>query len=765
MKKSTLLFFIIPFIYVGMSLAQDVSSQGSYQCYLKKTSMKSAPELNLGDSPNTPRHAFDVLNYKLNLDIRNCFITPFPKSYSATNEVRFLVDTALSSITLNAVNTSLTIDSVRLAGTSFVHASNLLTINLDRTYAAGETTTVRIYYRHNNVTDAAFYTYNGMVFTDCEPEGARKWFPCWDKPSDKATVDLTAKTPANVKLGSNGRLADSTTVGDSTWFHWVSRDPVSTYLTVMTGKVNYNLDIVFWHPPTHPADSIPIRFYWNSGESVTHAKQTIIPMITHYSDLFGEHPFEKNGFATIASGAGFVWGGMENQTLTSFCPGCWDDNLMSHEFAHQWFGDMITCGTWADIWQNEGFASYCEALWYEYTGGYTSYKSDIVSFASSYMSGNPGWPMYNPSWAIITPDVNTLFNYSITYAKGACVLHMLRYTLGDSLFFAALKSYATDAVNFKYGNVVTADFVSKVSEVAGQDMSWFFAWVYQANHPVYANTYNITSLGGGQWMVGFKARQTSANFFPMPLTLRISFTTGADTTFRVMNMVNNQVYGFRFGRQPTTLVFDPNNDIVIKQGGTTVGSTVAAPHPLLPVIGAIHQPLTPTLVWNEAPSAASYHVQIATDSSFTTIAFQDSTITDTSNQVGPLLPLTQYFWRVRCKNSGGISSWSPISYFMTNFQSSVPDDKTVPKVFSLNQNYPNPFNPTTYITYGLPRQSHVNLAVFNLLGQQVAVLVDGELSAGYHDVAFDGTRLASGVYLYRLQAGEFVQTRKLVLMK
>ena len=86
--------------------------------------------------------------------------------------------------------------------------------------------------------------------------------------------------------------------------------------------------------------------------------------MTTYSELFGEHPFEKNGFATLNNQ--FVWGGMENQTLTSLCPNCWDEGLISHEFAHQWFGDMITCATWADIWLNEGFATYTEALWLEH---------------------------------------------------------------------------------------------------------------------------------------------------------------------------------------------------------------------------------------------------------------------------------------------------------------------------------------------------------------------------------------------------------------
>ncbi len=763
--KPTFMFLVVAALFsAGIVHSQDnATTTGSYQCFLKKSSGTYTPDP--GNSPNTPRHSYDVLNYKLNLDIRNCFITPFPKTYSATNEITFRIDTALNSIPLNAVNSSLTIDSVKLAGTSFTHSANILTVNLDRTYAAGETAMVRIYYRHNNVADGAFYTYNGMVFTDCEPEGARKWFPCWDRPFDKATVDLTAKTPANVKLGSNGRLADSTTVGDTTWFHWVSRDPVATYLTVMTGKVNYNLDIVFWHPPSHPADSIPIRFYWNSGESVTHVKQTIIPMITHYSDMFGEHPFEKNGFATIASGAGFVWGGMENQTLTSFCPNCWSDNLMSHEFAHQWFGDMITCGTWADIWQNEGFATYCEALWYEYTGGYSSYKSDILSDASSYLSGNPGWAMYVPSWAVVTPDVNTLFNFAITYAKGACVLHMLRYAMGDSLFFAAIKAYATDAVNFKYGNVVTADFITKVSEVAGQDMSWFFAWVYQANHPVYGNTYNFTNLGGGQWQVAFKARQTQTNtgFFPMPLTLRVSFASGPDTTFRVMNSVNNQVFAVRFGRQPTALTFDPNNDIVIKQGTTTVGPTLSTPTLVSPVNG-YYGPPPALLTWNDDVSTAAYRLQVSTDSLFASTIVDDSTLTDTVHLVHSLVMNTKFYWRVNARNAGGTTAWSPVWNF-TLSTTDVAERKEVPATFSLSQNYPNPFNPTTVIRYGLPHRSYVNVQVFNLLGQSVGVLEDGDQDAGFHELVFDGKGLASGVYLYRIQAGGFTQTRKLILMK
>jgi aminopeptidase N len=569
--------------------AQNNGQKGSYFCWQKKMN-SSNRYLSIFDSPNTPKHKFDVVNYKLNLDIRNCFLSPYPHSYTADEIITFLVDTALNSITLNALNTSLQINSVSLAGVSFTHSGDILTITLDSTYSPGRTVQVGINYQHLNTSDNSFYTGNGGVFTDCEPEGARGWFPCWDKPSDKATLDLTAKVPSNAKLGSNGRLNDSTLTGDTLYYHWISRDPISTYLMVMTGKVNYNLDIVYWHKLSNPDDSIPIRFYYNSGENPSSVKNVILDMTTYYSTLFGEHPFEKNGLTT-APAPGFYWGGMENQTLITFCAGCWSVNLTSHEYAHQWFGDMITCGTWADIWLNEGFATYCEALWYEHTGGYSSYKSDILSDANAYFAEpNANWPMYVPGWAEHTPSIDTLFDYAITYAKGACVLHMLRYSLGDETFFKFIKDYATDTVNFKFGNSVTDDFTAKLNESVGKDISWFIdEWVKQPKHPVYQNIYDIEPVSGGQWQVGFQMHQVQTNtpFHAMPIVVKISFTSGPDTSLRFMNYTNNEYFQWIFDRQPTTLVFDPNNDIVLKEASTILG--VIPKNKQLPFTFALHQ--------------------------------------------------------------------------------------------------------------------------------------------------------------------------------
>ncbi len=170
--------------------------------------------------------------------------------------------------------------------------------------------------------------------------------------------------------------------------------------------------------------------------------------------------------------------------------------------------------------------------------------------------------------------MNTLFNYAITYAKGACVLHMLRYVLGDTLFFNSLHTYASDTINFKFKNARIQDFNAQWNIYTGQNLDWFFnEWIYQPNHPVYANTYNFADIGGGQWRVKFFANQTQSNtpFHKMPLTLRISFSTGSDTTIRVMNDVNNQMFMYNFYRQPTALVFDPNNDIVLKTASLIMG--------------------------------------------------------------------------------------------------------------------------------------------------------------------------------------------------
>jgi len=570
MKNSIALFLIVLFAVAIANGQDDLTKKGSQYCSHKK-SISTNPARAIR-SENSPRHSFDVLNYTLDFDLWNNFQSPYPQSFTAQEIISFRVDTALNMIKLDAVNTSIEIHEIGISGSSFTHLDDTLSITLDRVYNPDEIVEVSISYSHKNVEDGAFYVNGGFIFTDNEPEGARKWFPCYDRPADKATVDITAKVPDNVLLGSNGRLADSVTVADTTWYHWISRDPVTTYLTVLSAKVNWNLDIVYWDRPSTPDEPMPIRFYYNNGENPYTIQQIIPEMASYFSEHYGEHPFEKDGFATLNNE--FSWGGMENQTLTSLCPGCWGESLICHEFAHQWFGDMISPGTWADLWLNEGFATWSESLWWESYGGYAAYKNDVDYNATVYLSGNPGWAVYMPEWAINTPPNNILFNYAITYCKSSCILHLLRYSLGDELFFPAILDYATDTTDFKYKNSITDDFQAKLEESTGEDLEWFFeSWVKQANHPVYQNEYIIKDNGNETWDINFLVNQvqTDADFFPIPIEIYIYFVGGTDSTIRVMNDVNQQIFTFTFDKQPTNVFFDLHNEIVLKQASLVVG--------------------------------------------------------------------------------------------------------------------------------------------------------------------------------------------------
>jgi aminopeptidase N len=567
-----LLLLVLLLSSVLGSSSQDFSTmKGSAYCSMKKSGSETYARKPLYINA-VPKHSFDVTKYTLNLNLYQCYLPPYPHNFTGSVIVTFRVDSTLNSIRLNAENYSLIIDSVRLDGISYTHANDTLKIQLAQTYNPGDTANVKIYYRHKNVNDYAFYAGGGMVFTDCEPEGARRWFPCWDQPSDKALLDLTAKVKADVKLGSNGRLADSTLSGDTLTYHWISDHNVATYLIVLTSKVNYQLNIGWWPKISNPSDSVPFRYYFNAGENPGPIMAIMPAMTTWFSQNFVEHPFDKNGFATLNSE--FSWGGMENQTLTSLCPGCWGESLAAHEFAHQWFGDMITCATWADIWLNEGFATWSEAFWYESYNGYGAYKSDINDNANYYLSANAGWAISNPDWAVNTPSANVLFNYSITYTKGACVVHQLRYVLGDSLFFQTLQAYCSDT-NFKYHSATIAGFNAIVNQVTGEDYTWFFdQWIFQPNHPVYENTYNFQNLGNNEWKVNFhlKQVQTNAPFFKMPVEVLVRFTDATDTTFRFMNDVNNQQLSWIFNKEPKVFKFDPDRQIVLKGGGTVVGT-------------------------------------------------------------------------------------------------------------------------------------------------------------------------------------------------
>jgi transposase-like protein len=199
---------------------------------------------------------------------------------------------------------------------------------------------------------------------------------------------------------------------------------------------------------------------------------------------------------------------------------------------------------------------------------------------------------------------------------------------------------------------------------------------------------------------------------------------------------------------------------------TTIVEAPTAPTLASPSDGATGVATNPTLSWNSSTGAASYRLQVSTDSSFTSLVYDQSGITDTSQQVSGLANNTLYYWRVNATNAGGTSSYSSTWSFTTTGVTSVEQlGAGVPTSYALYQNYPNPFNPATTIQFAIPKPSAVVLTIFNSLGRAIDVLVNQQLPVGYYRVQWVPRNMPSGVYFYQVRSDEFNETKKLLLLR
>ena len=502
-------------------------------------------------------NSIDVGYYRLELILR-----PAATSLTGRVTVRFrtVVD-SVRSLILNLSN-GMSVDSVFSEGTrgSFIRYSDAVGINLARTLRTGDSAGVVICY-HGSPPSTGF---GSFVFTShnetpwiwslSEPYGAADWWPCKDHPSDKAdSVDIWVTCPSGFRVGSNGKLLATVDNGDGTsTTRWAERYPIATYL-VSVAVTDYYQFTNWWKYA--PADSLPVLNYVlleHASEAIA-ALPATVQMLQIFSETYGQYPFilEKYGHAE------FGWGGaMEHQTMTSTTT--FNEGTIAHELAHQWFGDLITCATWPDLWLNEGFATYSEAVYQEARYGREAYREDMASNMLSALNAK------GTLFVEDTANVSNLFAGSRVYAKGAVVLHMLRHVLGDTLFFRALRQYVADP-RFRYKTASTRDFQSVCESVSGRSLSYFFdEWIFGEKYPLYGLLWTSRAEQAG-YSVNLRISQSTQtlnpSFFTMPVDLRFRAGTW-DTTLVVFHATNNEEFAFTFPRSPETVELDPDGWIL-----------------------------------------------------------------------------------------------------------------------------------------------------------------------------------------------------------
>jgi len=503
-------------------------------------------------------HSFDVLNYNitLSIDFDNQVI------YGDTRVTAVSEQADLSSISLDL--TVLAVDAV-LSGSGdtleYVYNDPVLAVNLSESYAAGDTFLVRVIYhgRPGNEGSGGFggFWFDGAPMMAYQmgvglradpPSMGKYWFPCWDAPCDKATADYTITVPGTgKKVVCNGVLVSATvdTLAGTATYVWSETHQIAPHLmTVHARRYTELVDstyswIHYWvYPPD--ADAAKIHF------------QNVDIMMDSFIQRYGAYPFSTFGYAMATKGD------MEHQTCVTHNamtvrPDHTYDWLLAHEMAHQWWGDCVSVNDWRDIWLSEGFATYSEAVFWEYAYGMPAYRDYMqLNLMGPVLASPENFPIYDP---------NYLWGTTV-YEKGGCVLHMLRGVVGDSAFFASLAAYRQA---HEYVSAVTSEFQQVVETASGQDLDWFFnQWIYDTGWPEYDYSWQALQQGG-QFALNLVIDQvqTEGPIFTMPVEVKIT-TTAGDSLVTLWVDQAHQVFDLILAAEPTAVALDPDNWILNK---------------------------------------------------------------------------------------------------------------------------------------------------------------------------------------------------------
>jgi aminopeptidase N len=440
-----------------------------------------------------------------------------------------------------------------------LHDGNILTVRLNREIASGALDSVTVYY-HGSPDNSGFGSFVTdkhndvpVLWTLSEPYGASEWWPSKNDLTDKIdSIDVYVIHPESTHAASNGLLMAENSGGDGRVItHWKHRYPIASYL-IAIAVTNYSR---FSDTHTGSYGSFDIANYVYPEDSAYLRKQAqlVLPVLDLFEELFGPYPFREEKYGQAEFGWG---GGMEHQTMTFLGRGAFNHEIIAHELAHQWFGNTITCGSWHDIWLNEGFATYSAGLTYEHMfNGYYWSKWNYQNM--SYVTMEPGGSVYCDD----TTSVDRIFDSRLSYSKGALVLHMLRWVIGDQAFFAGLKSYFNDPA-LHFGFARTADFQRHVEEAAGRDLNWFFSdWIYGQGYPSYKLTCTQNADNNAIINLEQSTSHTSVSFFRLPVPVCF-YGGGRDTTIVFDNTYSDETFYIEPGFTIDSIKIDPERWII-----------------------------------------------------------------------------------------------------------------------------------------------------------------------------------------------------------
>lgn len=529
-----------------------------------------------GTEHQRPPRTYDVQHYV----IRTSFDVPAKTIYGDTTVTLKPLSTGFQSFDLDA--TGMEFESVKLEPEGkdlrWTSAQDKLQITLNRPYTPSDTIAVRIKYKATPVKGIYFipavpatryraYARPAQIWSQGEPEENHYWFPCYDYPNDKATSEQYITTGANEIAISNGELLETTNNLDGTrTFHWKMNQPHSSYLI--------SLVVGDYAKLTDTYKNIPVEYYTYPG-SETKARNAFghtPQMMQWFSERFNyEFPYNKYAQTVVSN---FIFGGMENITATTQAdteilsgegddPSLSVDNLVSHELSHSWFGDLATCKDWANLWVNEGFATFFEAAYKEHTQGHDAYLEEIRGDAANYFSED----LYQYRRPIISSRYQNpvdLFD-STLYKKGGVVVHMLRETVGDEVFWKALNTYLNE---YKYQNTDARDMQRVFERVSGKKLDWFFdQWLYKAGYPelrvrqTYDPQTRALSLDVEQTQT---PDATTPAVFRLPdVEIEIGTTRGRQTE-RINITKRSERFTFKTEGRPRMVVFDKTERVLKK---------------------------------------------------------------------------------------------------------------------------------------------------------------------------------------------------------